>query len=183
MTAHERWLIDGYEITDGWLRDVELRDGLYVTPGPTGSNGKVSNRTGDLWRSKRLGPGGFVLNMWIAGGDRAEIEDNYDNIVRALIRPHALLTVDRYLADGTIRTCQAEIAQQINPSPVGQVGMRLSAEFKVPAGRWFDKTPSTINAAAGATVPKTIVFTGTLATATASLSCASVPESLSAICL
>ncbi|GAA2746176.1 hypothetical protein [Kitasatospora cinereorecta] len=136
--ARERWLVDGYELTDGLVRDVEYRSGLVTTPAVVGANAAVPNRIGELWRPKHHGPGKFTLALWLApraGGWQA-VEQAWEDLLRAIARPHRLLTFERYTAAGQLRRCQGEVLSALAPTPLGQSGMRVGVEVNVPAGYW-----------------------------------------------
>jgi hypothetical protein len=125
-----------------------------------------------LWRPKVLGPAGFVLNMWIGGGNRSELEDRYEGLQRLFLRTRSIRTVTRTMADGTQRTCLAEVVSGLTPIPLGSTGMRLSVEFKVPSGRWVSTANTTVTGTAGSATsgsPKVVTLTGEIAVATAPL--------------
>lgn len=134
--ARERWTVDGYEITEGVVRDVEYRAGLYRTPQVDGTDGEVSNRTGRLWRPKVHGPGSFTLAVWLGSTSRAVWEPAWDELLRAFVHPHRLSTYERTLADGTIRRCQGDVVASIDPQPSGSLMVRAGIEVAVPAGYW-----------------------------------------------
>jgi hypothetical protein len=167
--ARERWDIDGYEITNGYLRDLEVREGLYATAGPVGTNPVVPYRSGELWRPKVSGASGFVLNLWIGAGSRSELDAYYDELVRLCMRLARPRTITRTMADGSQRICLAEVASGLTPVPIGSTGMRLAIEFRVPSGVWYSAaTASTFTGTPGIlTVPRVITLTGELAKSTA----------------
>ncbi|QKW22295.1 hypothetical protein HUT16_27340 [Kitasatospora sp. NA04385] len=136
--AFERWLVDGYDLTDGLVRDVEYRAGLTATPAVVGANATVPNRIGELWRPKHHGPGKFTLALWLApaGGRWQDVEAAWEDLLRAVARPHRLLTFERHTAAGQVRRCQGEVLSALTPTPLGQDGMRISLEVNVPSGYW-----------------------------------------------
>lgn len=158
--SREQWFVSGLELTDSNRWDVEYRTGLYMAPAQSGDNPSLPGTTGELWRPKKHGPGRFVLNMWL--GDptsRATVEDNYDLMLRALMRPHELLQFTRILAGGDTRQCWGEVVSDLAPDPAfGQLGMRYSAEVHVPAGYWESNADSTNASTVGAALPQTLVL-------------------------
>jgi hypothetical protein len=167
--AREQWSIDGYEITNGWLYDIEVREGLGATPAPVGDNSVVAGRTGELWTPKSLGAGGFVLSMWLGAATRSELDARYDEFVRLFMRTKSLRTVVRTMADGSQRTCKAEVVSGLVPVPIGSTGMRLSVEFRVPSGLWLATGNTTLTATAGSALvgsPKILTLSGALAKST-----------------
>ncbi|MCC9309138.1 hypothetical protein LN042_18965 [Kitasatospora sp. RB6PN24] len=159
--ARERWLVDGWELTDGLVRDVEYRAGLNTTPAVVGANAAVPNRIGELWRPKHHGPGKFTLAMWLApaAGGWDGVEQAWEDLLRALVRPHRLLTFERHTATGQIRRCQGEVLSALAPTPLGQSGMRVSVEVTVPAGYWQAAAPVTATSAPGTPVPQALALT------------------------
>lgn len=129
----------GYELTEGWVRDVDTRDGLYSTPPKAGNNGDAGQRHGELWVPKRFGPGGFVQQVWLmADVNRQQVERWYDELLRVCTWPYDLVRVVRGLADGSERECAAELVAAIEPAPIGQLGIKCALEWSVPAGFWQD---------------------------------------------
>lgn len=147
----EQWFADDYELTQGFVRDVETREGLYRTPSPRGDDAVVAARQGDLWAAKRWGPGGFVLNVWF-GDDtsREAVEEAYDEMLRAVAVVHRQVRWRRHLADGSIRECYGQLVQAIEPKAIGQRGVRFGVEVKVTAGVWNDVDPTTFFGVPGA---------------------------------
>jgi hypothetical protein len=140
--GRESWTVDGWTLTQGLVRDLEYRAGLYRTPAAEGADGNVSNRTGRIWRPKTHGPGSFVLAMWIGDAVRSDVEALYDEMLRAVVHPHRLSVYRRTLADGTIRECSGDVIAAIEPSAIGQSAMRMGIEVNVPEGYWrgtYDK--------------------------------------------
>ncbi|MGW4694866.1 hypothetical protein ACWEO1_21110 [Kitasatospora cineracea] len=154
--AFERWLVDGYDLTDGLVRDVEYRAGLTATPAVVGANATVPNRIGELWRPKHHGPGKFTLALWLApaGGRWQDVEAAWEDLLRAVARPHRLLTFERHTAAGQVRRCQGEVLSALTPTPLGQDGMRISLEVNVPSGYWESADTSFEATAPGAPLPQ-----------------------------
>lgn len=162
--ARETWTVDGYALTDGAVRDVELREGLYATPeGYRGELTAVGARHGLLWRPRPLGPGAFALQLWLGADSRAELEDAYDELLRYVIRPERLLSWRRGLADGSVREAMGQVVERIEPAPIGQLGMRVGLVVQVPDGRWRDLATSD----SGALAPGVAVELAAFADATA----------------
>lgn len=136
----ERWWADSYELTQGVVRDVEYRDGLYSTPPLVGENVDVAGLDGEMWVPKRFGAGSFALNLWLGGETRREVEAAYSRILLAVARKHALVRYERQLADGTRRTCLGELVQSVEPKAIGQLGLRMGLEVRVPDAFWSDAT-------------------------------------------
>ncbi|MEV7926096.1 hypothetical protein [Kitasatospora sp. NPDC088779] len=159
--ARERWLVDGYDLTDGLVRDVEYRAGLTATPVVVGANATVPNRIGELWRPKHFGPGKFTLALWLApqSGGWQDVEAAWEDLLRMVARPHRLLTFERRTAAGQVRRCEGEVLSALTPTPLGQSGMRISLEVTVPAGYWVSADTSTQTSTAGAAVPQDLALT------------------------
>lgn len=137
----ERWFADGYELTQGVVRDVAARDGLYTTPGLTGANVEVAGRDGEDWVPKAYGPGSFALNLWLGADSRTELEAAYDALLLRVSRRHALVRWERHRASGLVQECYGEVVNAITPSQGrAQTMMRLGLEVRVPSGFWQDTT-------------------------------------------
>lgn len=135
--ARERWVVDGYEFTEGLVRDVEYRAGLLATAPLVGDNSSIPNRSGVVWRPKRRGPASFTLNMWLGTEAGRDVVDRlYDDLIRAVGDGSTLPLWNRYLADGTVRECRGEVVGSLQPQPLGNVAMRLGVEVLVPSGAW-----------------------------------------------
>ncbi|MFJ6770163.1 hypothetical protein ACIQOV_04145, partial [Kitasatospora sp. NPDC091257] len=168
--ARERWLVDGYDLTDGLVRDVEYRAGLTGTPAVVGANATVPNKIGELWRPKHHGPGKFTLALWLAptSGGWQDVEAAWEDLLRAVVRPHRLLTFERHTAAGQVRRCEGEVLSALTPTPLGQSGMRISLEVNVPAGYWVSADTSIQASTVGAAVPQDLALTA-FADATATM--------------
>lgn len=139
----------GYALTDGWVRDVETREGLLRAPAKQGENASPGQGHGELWVSKRFGVGGFVTNLWLLSSlGRSQVDGWYDELLRVATWPYDLVRVVRGLADGSERECLAELITAVEPAPMGQLGMRVGLEWSVPAGFWQDTADVTSMAAA-----------------------------------
>ncbi|MFJ8043788.1 hypothetical protein ACIRBX_25130 [Kitasatospora sp. NPDC096147] len=158
--ARERWLVDGYELTEGLVRDVEYRAGLIATPPVIGANATVPNRVGELWRPKHHGPGKFTLALWLAPrtGGWQQVEAAWEDLLRVLARPHRLLTFERHTAAGQIRRCQGEVLSSLAPTPLGQSGMRLGVEVTIPSGYWEGTATVTNSSPAGTALPHALAL-------------------------
>ncbi len=135
----ERWYADGWELTHGVVRDVEYRDGLYRSAPLSGENVEIGGMDGELWTPKRFGAGSFLLNLWLGGKTRAEVEVAYHTLLLRMVRKHALVRFRRVLADGSARECLGEVVQAIEPQAIGNLGMRASIEVRVPGAFWRDQ--------------------------------------------
>lgn len=168
--ARERWYVGGYELTQGVVRDVEYRNGLYVAPQQVGDNAAIPGQTGELWRAKKHGAGRFVLSMWLddgaAGAGRVGTEANYDELLRGLFRPWQLVTFQRYLASGEVRQCKGEVVSDLAPDAVGQLAMRYAVEVHVPGAYWEAVADVSDASTTGGTLPQTLTL-GSFALATA----------------
>lgn len=136
MASTERWLFDGWELTNktavGWAH----RDGTNEASGFVGENTQVPSRGGELWRAKVQGPGRFALDIWVKGADAVEVEANWRLILRAMRRRHRLVVVDRYMPDGERIRCNAEVIGTIAPQHLSQRVWRASVTFNIPDGVW-----------------------------------------------
>jgi hypothetical protein len=158
--ARERWLFDGWELTEGTLRDWALRAGTGETAVFIGENTSVPGRAGDMWRPKVQGPIVFTIDLWFKGSTREEVHAAYATILRAVRRRHRLVNVVRHRASGEQVTCDAELIGQIIPTHLSQRVWRASLTFKVPSGCWRSvSTYSHINSQSSNAFPKTIVLT------------------------
>jgi hypothetical protein len=131
----ERWLADGWEFTEGDVRDVEYRDGQLGTPAMRGSNAEVANRTGEVWRPKLHGPGTFTLKVWL-GTNQRQAQATWDELLRAVIQPHRLVQWQRVTAAGETRTCWGEVTGALEPTAIGQAAYRAEIQVTVPGGYW-----------------------------------------------
>lgn len=143
------WGADALVLTEHLVRDVEILDGLYGTPGSTGGNTDAPARHGTVWRRKRAGEGSFVLSMWIAGANpdgtvpgggskRAGYERNLDELLRALKPYHRLVRFWQVRDDGSTRECYGEVIARLEPAHLNKAMARLAVEVAVPGAFWQD---------------------------------------------
>lgn len=133
----ETWTADGWVITQGSVRDIEMRDGLVVTPEVRGGNLALAGVRGERWRPKILGAGRFVLNVWVGGNNQAEAWAYYEEMLRATVRPDHLVRYERTMPDGSLRYCHGEVLSTVAPKAMGQNGYRVGIEVSVPDGLWY----------------------------------------------
>jgi hypothetical protein len=157
----ERWFVDDWELTQGWVRNVEYRSGLSATPAVFGANASVPGLTGELWRPKRHGAGRFVLNLWVAGANNTQAAAwaVYEDVLRAVARPTELLVFKRTMDDGSQRQCRGEVITAIEPIPVGDGAYRMAIEVGVPSGYWESVGTFTDTSATGSTLPRDLSLT------------------------
>lgn len=139
MTIRERWFVDGWEFTQGEVRDVEYRSGQLGTPAMRGENATVVNRTGKQWRPKIHDSGSFTLEVWF-GEDQRAAQAAWDEILKAVVQPHRQCTYRRVTAAGESRYCEGEVVGRLEPTAIGQQGYRASIEVGVPRGYWRGDT-------------------------------------------
>lgn len=145
VTTREQWFCDSFEITDGWVRDVELRDGLYgvsaprvtAAPAPAARHGEVTPGR------RKHGPGAFSLAVWCGDNDRGLLEARYEEILQAAAVQHRSPVWKRVLADGTSRVAVGRLVDAIAPESIGNQGMRFVLSVVVHSGFWRDETDST----------------------------------------
>lgn len=155
----EKWTADGWNLEAAGVRGWEYRAGTDRVAAPVGSNGQVPNRRGELWRAKTLGAGSFTLGMWLAGTSRDECYAQYGLLLQAVVRPHRLVRIERTMADGSVRWCDAEYAGGIEPTHIAQRGMKAAIDFKVPDGVWRAKDPmAAVSTIAGSALPQTLAL-------------------------
>lgn len=142
VAIRERWFADGWEFTEGDIRDVEYRSGQLGAPAMRGSNAVVANRTGEQWRPKVHGPGSFTLEVWL-GTYQRQAQAMWDELLRAVVQPHRLVTWRRITAAGETRFCEGEVTAALQPTYVGQSAYRASIEVSVPRGYWRGDTEFT----------------------------------------
>lgn len=134
--ARETWLFDGWELTEGTLRDWAYRGGTGDTAAFVGEDSAIPGRSGTLWRPKVQGPVTFALDFWFQGSTREEVQAAYNTILRAMRRRHRLVTVQRTLASGEQVTADVQLVGTINPQYLSQRMWRATATFNIPAGCW-----------------------------------------------
>lgn len=150
--AREDWTAGGYVLTQGAVRDVELRAGLYGVA-PVRGEDAATPRHGRRWRRKPLDAGAFTLSLWLGANTRTELEVAYDELLRAVARLEGLVRWQRTLAGGSARECWGYLGEGPQPDDVGQLAMRVGLAVVVPAGLWqgvADVAPVAV-AAAGTT--------------------------------
>lgn len=151
----------GYQLTDGWVRDVETREGLLSTPDRRGDNADNGQGHGALWVPKVFDVGGFVTRVWLMSSlSRKQVDGWYDELLRVATWPYDLVRVVRRLADGSERECLAELLTAVEPEPLGQLGMRIGLEWSVPAGFWQDTTDTTAQVSANVASGTLLDFPG-----------------------
>ena len=159
-SVRERWLFDGWELTEGSVRDWAYRGGTGETTSFMGENTMVPGRSGAMWRPKVQGPATFSLDVWIRGADREAVQAEYRTLLRAVRRRHRLVNVVRTLASGEQITADVEVIGGITPQYLSQRVWRASIAFSIPAGAWRSVTSySHVSSQANATFPKTLVLT------------------------
>lgn len=131
----ERWFADAYEFTEGNVRDVEYRSGQLGAPAMRGSNATVAQRTGEVWRPKVHEAGSFTLSIWF-GTYQRQAQAMWDDILRAVVQPHRLVTWRRITADGETRFCEGEVVNAFEPTAIAQSSYRADLDVRVPAGYW-----------------------------------------------
>lgn len=157
--TRETWTANGFALTDGWVRDVELRDGLYRVASPRNTSGQQPGAThGELvgGRRKHL-PGGFSLNVWCGDVSRDQVELRYEEILRACAQQWQPTDWRRTLADGTVRQAFGRLVNSISPAHIGSLGMRFTLEVVVHSGFWRDLNTS-IDTTTGA-LPRSLALT------------------------
>lgn len=156
--ARERWWADGFELTDGWYRDVEVRDGL-LTPASGSQQVQdtyVVGRHGVLDGLRRtFDAGSFVVQMWLL--DKKFLDPQWQDLLRAVMPQHRLVHWERMLYDGSMRECWGRVPsapQQV--AALGNQGVRVSFEVHVPRAFWQDEDVTTDQTAAGAALTQTL---------------------------
>ena len=134
--ARETIAFDGWELTEGTVRNWEIRDGFDDVAAMVGDNLTVANRSGEVWRPKTLGAGKFTVQLWLAGKTISQAQDAWRTLLRATVRPHRLVRVTRTMASGEVVYCDAEVTGGVSPTHLGQTGYRASITFTVPSGIW-----------------------------------------------
>lgn len=161
MATRERWLFDGWELTEGVLRDWAYRAGTGNTAPFVGEDTSVPGRSGQLWRPKVQGPATFSLDFWFQGADRQAVQDAYNTILRAMRRRHRLVTVTRTRASGEQVVADVQLVGTIEPTYLSQRVWRATATFVIPAGCWRSVSTFTHKSSqVSATFPKNLVLTG-----------------------
>lgn len=168
VAIRERWFADDWEFTEGDIRDVEYRAGQLGTPPVRGSNATVANRTGEVWRPKRHEAGTFTLEVWL-GTYQRQAQALWDELLRAVVQPHRLVTYRRITAAGETRYCQGEVMAALAPVPIGQSAYRASIEVHVPSGYWRGEALQTVTAPAVAGPAGTVVDLSVFSPSTAPL--------------
>lgn len=135
-TGPEGWAFDGWNLDRGVASGWSMRDGSDEASAFMGANTTVPSRAGEMWREKQQGPGRFMLDVWVAGNNQSQVNDNYRLMLRAMRRRHKLVKVSRTLASGEVIECMAEVIGTIAPTHIGQQAMRASITFNVPDGVW-----------------------------------------------
>ena len=153
---HEQIFFDGWELTEGTVRNWEVRDGMDGVAAMVGDNLTVANRSGEVWRPKTMGPGRFQLSVWLYGNTRQQANDAWRTLLRAVYRTHRLITVKRRMPGGESVVCAAELVGSIEPTHLGMQGYRATLTFNVPSGYWCSETFYAHETAAGATLPKAL---------------------------
>lgn len=148
--AIEQWFADGYDLTQGVNRNVELRDGLYDSPAVVGANRQIAGRTGQRWRKKVHGAGGFTINLWVTGTNQAGAWAVWEEVLAATTRTDRLVRFRRVMADGTARIIDGEVIDKMSPRALGQQAYRMAISVSTPYPYWQDETSRT----------QTFTFTG-----------------------
>jgi len=137
--VRERIKFDGWELTEGTVRDWEVRDGMDGVPGMIGDNLTVANRSGEVWRPKVMGSGKFTVQLWLAGKTISAAQDAWRTLLRATVRPHRLVRVQRTMASGEVIYCNAEVTGGVEPTHLALNVYRASITFNVPEGVWYSE--------------------------------------------
>jgi hypothetical protein len=157
--ARERYVIDGYDVTEGNVRDVETREGLATEPDLRGDDQEIANSIGDVFVPKVYGPGRFTMQVWWGvSTTRAAVEAAFEELQRVVSRPHRMCRIVRTLSDGSTRQCDAYKVSSMKPTAIGQRGYRAGIEFKIPRGFWRGTADVVDETPAGAALPKTLAL-------------------------
>lgn len=155
-TYLETWAADGLVLTEGNVRQWEMRTGIGRVGGQAGQNAPVPYRSGEMWTRKNLAPGSFVLNLWIAGDDAEAARVQYERIMRQVVRTERLVRWERTSNSAAMpgRFCLGEVVTTLDPTYVGQNLYRIGLEVHVPSGKWHGINSVTIATDAGPGLPK-----------------------------
>lgn len=164
--AGVQWYIDGVPLKQGLVRDVETRAGWSNVTATAGQNLSVPNRAGEIFMPKDITAGGFSLSLWLFGASEDELRDEFDRLLRLVVQPSRMLTVQKVYPDRKTRVCRAELTGGIRPTVIGAHGMRATLTFRIPAGIWESQDTYTHQTVAGAPLPQPLRLTH-LAQATA----------------
>jgi hypothetical protein len=152
----ERWWVNGWELTGGVFRDVEIRDGLYNSPPPStqAQDVYVVGRHGVLDALRRTADAGsFVLQMWALEATWAQAAADYHLLLRAAGQYAYAALWQHQLPDGaTVRQTYGRMSAAVEPSSLGQQGWRAAIEIQVPSAFWQDSAISTDTTAGGSLV-------------------------------
>lgn len=155
----ETLTFDGWELTEGTVRDWEVRDGMDSVAGFVGDNHTVANRGGEIWRPKVHGPGRFTVALWLLETDAAGVQAAWRTLLRAMAKPRKRIRVERTMANTEAVFCDAEVVGGIEPTHLGQQGYRASVTFNVPEGIWLSAASYSHTTPAGSSLPKTLTLT------------------------
>lgn len=134
--AKERWIADGYELSEGFVREIETYEGLYGSAPITATDISVPMRDGEIAVPGRLGPGGFTMRMWLTGATRTEALMQWEQLQRVLVKRHRLVHWVQHRVDGTVRETYGRVVGKIEPTPIGRLGFRAQLDIQVPSGTW-----------------------------------------------
>lgn len=148
--------VDGYQLTQGFVRDIETRQGHRATTARRGDPLYSSGRHGTVWRPRLLDASEFTLNMWIGDTDKALVEQWFDELLSAVMPLDRLCSYRRDKPDSTSRTALGMVIAAIAPIQEGNTLMRVGFSVRCPSGRWQDTNQSTAATVAGAAVPQTL---------------------------
>jgi hypothetical protein len=153
--GRERLWADGWEITQDTSVGLELRDGLNDrAAGKRGDNVAVVGQHGTIWVPKPFDESEWTCNLWTADQSRTVLDTTWDNVVRALVRGHRLVTFVYQKADGTQRQCLGEVIEAADPKHTGQQIVEAAFAVRVPGAFWTDTADTTVATLAGAAIPQ-----------------------------
>lgn len=134
--ARERWFADGFEITEGFTRDLETYEGLFGAAPVNTTDIAVPLRDGEIPVPGRLGPTGFTLRMWMLSENRTDVMMQWEQLLRVLLKRHRLVHWVQHRVDGTIRETWGRVVGKVDPTQIGRRGYRAQIEVQVPSGTW-----------------------------------------------
>lgn len=132
----EVWKVDGYLLTEGAVRKVALRSGLYGTPGIVTQDTRIAGRHGRLPGRRQLDEGAFSLKVQLLASSTTALETARDSLLKRMIRTDRLVKFEHTLNGGSTRECLGYVADRAQPVPFGPTGEIWQFAVVVPSGRW-----------------------------------------------
>jgi len=137
-----KWVLSGLELIPPRYT-VLAEDEEDAIPERKGDNLDIPSRDGVWHVGKRAAARVINLGVVVRGTSTTDLQAAVDEL-RQKVATTSLLTLDRYMADGTIRRAQAEVRDSVAFADRGQLAYKVALSLLLPTP-WFFATADTVH--------------------------------------